>query len=93
MIAAAFLIFLGTYFLCGVLFAIPFAIFGVQKIDPHAAHGPWGFRLIIIPATAALWPILMARWLAGVHEPPGECNAHRRLVKEEESEVGNEKLP
>jgi hypothetical protein len=93
MIAAAFLIFLGTYFLCGLVFAVPFAIIGVKKIDPHADHGTWGFRLLIIPATAALWPILMARWLAGIREPPQECNAHRCLVEEEESQEGNQKLP
>jgi len=40
MIAAALLILLGAYLGCGLVFAIPFAFFGVQKIDPHAAHGP-----------------------------------------------------
>lgn len=93
MIAAAFLIFLGTYFLCGLVFAAPFVIRGVKKIDPHAAHATWGFRLLIIPGTAALWPILMARWLAGVHEPPEEYNAHRCAANEEESKSENQKMP
>jgi len=92
MIAAVFLIWLGTYFSCGLLFAVPFVVKGMRKIDPRAAHSTWGFRLLIIPGTAALWPILIARWLAGIHEPPEECNAHRRVANEEESENGNQKM-
>jgi hypothetical protein len=80
MIAAMFLIVAGVYLGCGLLFAIPFAWGGVKKIDPHAAHGSWGFRLLIIPGTMAFWPLLLKRWLGGVKEPPEECNAHRRLA-------------
>lgn len=82
MIAAVFLILLGIYLACGFLFAIPFTLFGVKKIDPHAAHGSWGFRILIIPGTMAFWPLLLRRWLKGVHEPPEECNAHRKAARE-----------
>ncbi len=78
MIAAAFLMLLGAYLACGLVFAIPFALAGAKKIDPHATHGSWGFRVLIVPGTMALWPLLLRRWTAGVHEPPEECNAHRR---------------
>ena len=81
MIAATFLILLGAYLGCGLVFAIPFALFGVKRIDPHAAHGSWGFRLLIIPGTTALWPLLLWRWLKGIHEPPEECTAHRCATK------------
>jgi hypothetical protein len=81
MIAAAFLILLGAYLACGLLFALPFALVGVKRIDPHAAHGSWGFRLLVIPGTIAFWPLLLRRWAAGVKEPPEECNAHRHLVQ------------
>jgi hypothetical protein len=81
MIAAIFLILLGNYLACGFVFAVPFVLFGVKKIDPHAVHGSWGFRLLIIPGTMALWPLLLRRWLKGVHEPPEECNAHRRASR------------
>jgi hypothetical protein len=77
MIAASILILMGVYLLCGLLFAIPFACVGVGKIDPHAAHGSWGFRLLIVPGTILLWPLLAHRWIRGVHEPPEERNAHR----------------
>jgi hypothetical protein len=81
MIAAIFLMLLGAYLACGLVFAIPFALVGVQKLDPHAAHRSWGFRLLVIPGTVAFWPLLLRRWATGVKEPPGECNAHRRAAR------------
>ena len=81
MIAAAVLILLGIYLACGFVFAVPFVLFGVKKNDPHAAHGSWGFRLLIIPGTMAFWPLLLHRWMRGVHEPPEECTAHRRAAR------------
>jgi hypothetical protein len=81
MIAGVFLVAIGIYLACGFVFAIPFALVGVKKIDPHAAHGSWGFRLIIIPGTMAFWPLLLIRWASGVKEPPEECNAHRRTAR------------
>lgn len=80
MIAAVFLILLGLYLACGLVFAIPFALVGVRKIDSPASHGSWGFRVLIVPGTMALWPLLLRRWAGGVHEPPEERNAHRRLT-------------
>ena len=81
MIAAALLILLGVYLGCGLMFALPFVLFGVKKIDPHAAHGSWGFRLLIFPGTLVFWPLLLRRWMKGIHEPPEECNAHRCAAK------------
>jgi hypothetical protein len=78
MIAAVFLILLGAYLTCGLVFAIPFALVGVKRIDPHATHGSLGFRILILPGTMAFWPLLLRRWVSGVHGPPEECNAHRR---------------
>ena len=85
MIAAAFLILFGSYLACGLVVAIPFAFVGVGKIDPHAAHGSWGFRLLIIPGSIAFWPLLLKRWLHGVKEPLEECNAHRRGARGQQS--------
>ena len=80
MIAAVFLSLIGVYLVCGFLFAIPFALVGVKKIHPHAAHGSWGFRLLIFPGTMAFWPMLLKRWANGATEPSEECNAHRKLA-------------
>ena len=77
MIAQLFLIALGIYLLCGLVFAIPFVLVAVGKLDPHAQKGSWGFRLIIIPGVIGLWPLLLRRWLGGVNHPPEEHSAHR----------------
>ena len=77
MIVAVFLILLGAYLACGLVFAIPFVLVGVKKIDTHAAHGSWGFRLLVIPGTMAVWPLLLRRWVGGAHEPPVERTPHR----------------
>ena len=82
MIAAVIMIFLAGYLACGFLFALLFAFLGVGRIDPHASHGSWGFRLLIIPGTMALWPILLRRWATGVDEPPEESTAHRRAANQ-----------
>ncbi len=82
MIAQPLLIAGGMYLLCGLIFAIPFALIGAGEIDPHARQGTWGFRVLIIPGTMFLWPLLARRWLKGVHEPPEENNPHRRAARE-----------
>lgn len=81
MIAELLFLAAGIYLLCGLFFAIPFVLVGVAKIDPHAAHGSWGFRLLIIPGTMFFWPLLARRWMTGNHEPPEERNAHRCAAK------------
>ena len=54
---------LTAYALAGAVFAVAFATMGVQRVDSVAEHAPFGFRLIILPGAAALWPLLLARWL------------------------------
>jgi hypothetical protein len=53
---------LAAYLVLGVAFAVPFAIKGAAAIDPVARHATWGFRILVIPAAAALWPLLLLRW-------------------------------
>ncbi len=77
MIVAPLLVLLGLYLALGVCFAVPFVMRGMNRIDPHAANGTWGFRLIIVPGVVFLWPLLARRWLLGATHPPEERNAHR----------------
>jgi hypothetical protein len=56
---------LTAYAVAGALFAIVFVTAGVERVDPVARHSGWGFRLIILPGVAALWPLLLRRWIAG----------------------------
>ncbi len=72
---------LAIYAAVGFVFAIAFVWKGAGKIDPAAAAGTIGFRLLIIPGTIALWPILARRWLLR-QGPPEECNAHRDAARE-----------
>lgn len=74
---------LGVYVAAGVLFGVPFVLFGVSRIDPAARGGTWGFRLIVLPGVVALWPLLARRWIAGA-PPPEEATAHRRSARRKE---------
>jgi hypothetical protein len=70
----------GCYLAAGLVFALAFVTTGVQRVDPAARGAPWGFRLLILPGAAALWPLLLARWLRGT-PPPEEHNAHRDAAR------------
>jgi hypothetical protein len=76
----------GLYLCCGLIFTVPFVLVGVGKLDAHAVHGTWGFRLLIIPGTMFLWPVLARRWWRGVTEPPEERNPHRRAARRSEAQ-------
>lgn len=52
-----------AYAAAGLGIAIAFALYGVRRIDEAAAGAPWTFRLIILPGAAALWPIVLKKWL------------------------------
>ena len=47
----------------GLLLAVPMALRGVDRVDPAAAQGTWGFRVLALPGLIALWPLVLARWL------------------------------
>ncbi len=72
---------LALYVALGVLFAVPFVLRGVNRVDPIARESTRGFRLIILPGVVALWPLLARRWLTG-SGPPVERNAHRDAAAE-----------
>lgn len=52
-----------VYAIVGILFATAFVTRGAGSIDPAAKHSGWGFRALIFPGAAALWPWLAKRWL------------------------------
>lgn len=65
----------------GFLFAGVFIFFGVGKIDPAAKDSTAGFRFLILFGAAALWPLLLKRWLNGASCPPIEKNNHRNPAR------------
>lgn len=71
---------LGLYAGLGLLFGLAFVTRGVERLDPAAHDASWGFRVVALPASIALWPLLLKRWLGGASAPPVETNAHRRAA-------------
>ena len=64
MTAAAWFVNLASgYAALGVLFAVVFVTAGISSVDPVAKSSSIGFRLIILPGVAALWPVLLLQWM------------------------------
>ena len=56
---------LALYAALGVVTALAFVAFGVTRVQP--APVSLGARILILPGAAALWPLVLTRWLkAGV---------------------------
>lgn len=68
-LAQAIVTAMAVYLGIGAAFALAFVVAGASRIDPAARGMPWPARLLIAPGAAALWPLLLARWL-GRREPP-----------------------
>lgn len=62
-LAAWFWNIIGIYLAAGVIFAVPFVTLWAGRLDTVALKGGWGFRLVILPAATALWPLLLAKTL------------------------------
>jgi hypothetical protein len=75
-LASAIVLVAEVYLALGLLFALAFTCFGVGRIDPAARGSGIGFRLLIVPGSTMLWPLLLRRWLRR-EQPPRERNAHR----------------
>jgi hypothetical protein len=51
------------YLAVGLAFGLFFAWRWVERVDPSAHSGTWGFRCLIVPGCTALWPWLALRLL------------------------------
>jgi hypothetical protein len=75
---AELIIFLSKgYVVCGLIFAVPFLLLGIQRVDPAAKNSTMFFKLMVLPGVTLFWPLMLTRLLRG-KEQPTECNAHRR---------------
>lgn len=54
---------MGLYAAMGLAFACAFLTHGIIRVDPVSKGSGIGFRLIILPGVAALWPVLLTRWI------------------------------
>lgn len=64
----------GVYLGIGLLFALLFVARGARRLDPHAGGAPVLFKLMILPGSAALWPVLAWRWLSGPGDADGSTS-------------------
>jgi hypothetical protein len=69
------------YALVGLVVGGWFAFVAAPRLDPAARGASLGFRLLIWPAAAALWPQVLVRLVRG-SPPPLEDTAHRRAEQE-----------
>ena len=64
MVAADVLLALGgVYAGAGALFGVAFVTRGAARIDPAARDAGVIVRAFWLPAAAALWPLLILRWV------------------------------
>ena len=49
------------YFVIGCGTAIPFLLFGVDKVE-SSAQNSYVFRPILFPGVVLIWPIVIMRW-------------------------------
>lgn len=60
----ALLIVAGLYLSLGAVFGVLFVWRGIAKVDAQAQGAGLGFRLLVLPGSVALWPILFKLWAA-----------------------------
>ena len=53
----------------GLIFGLLFVTIGISRVDSQAGGASLGFRLIILPGVAGLWPLLLMRWISGRYSP------------------------
>lgn len=59
-----------AYLAAGVIFAALFFRFGLDRVDKATRGSSMFFRLLIVPATVALWPWLLGVWRRALRETP-----------------------
>jgi len=50
-----------AYLLIGLLFGLWFVFKGVGKLDAASTSAGWGLRLLWLPGSIAMWPILIQK--------------------------------
>jgi len=63
MLVQIVLVLAAIYLALGLLFAVAFVIKGVTVVDEGTHGSTAGFRMIILPGTILLWPVLLKKWI------------------------------
>lgn len=67
----------GVYAAIGVVCGGAFVVRGVGRVDVAAKDAPIGFRLVVFPGAAALWPWVLVRWLRAPKAMPEAVPGNR----------------
>ena len=59
-----------AYAALGMVFGVLFVTAGVGRVDHTAVGAPWSFRLLIWPAAAGLWPLVLLKWIRATRSAP-----------------------
>ncbi len=68
--AAVILIATACYAVFGIFVGVLFVTAAVGKVDHAAIGAPWSFRLLILPGAAALWPLMLLKWMQAARSAP-----------------------
>lgn len=60
---------LGLYAALGVVIGLAFVLTGVTRVLEHHAPVSAGARVLLFPASAAFWPLILRRWLKARARP------------------------
>lgn len=77
-LASAALATLGAYLALGIAFGIAFITRGVDRIDPAMRISPARVRILILPGVAALWPLLLVKWIRAPRPTPASRPSEAR---------------
>ena len=50
-----------VYLSIGALFSVFYVLVGMRRVDPITQSTGLGFKLLILPGTALLWPIMLLK--------------------------------
>jgi len=54
---------IAAYAVAGIVMAIAFVTIGLGAVLPAGTHVTVPARLLFVPGAAALWPVVLCRWL------------------------------
>src|SRR5712692_10230645 len=66
-----------AYAVVGLLVAVAFLLFALDRIDP-TAPGSVAFRPLLVPGLALLWPYVLLRWRRGEPHAAPVAPQHRQ---------------
>ena len=71
------------YMAIGLVFALAFVTVGIRQVDEKAHGGSLLFHILILPGCAALWPVLLRKWLAARRRSVATAAETRTIAAEE----------